>query len=269
MFKRLTLVKKIGSTLPLLFLISLSLIISSCAKKEQEPQVLILATNDDFPPFVYREGSSEGAEVVGFDIQFAKKIAEDMGRTLEIKVMLFDEIIPAIQSGEADIAVRAMSITESRKRVVDFSIPYYTTTQAALIVKGDERFDDIKTKEELGARKILGVERSSTGSVVANAIASPQSVVEFDSLDNMIENLINGNIDAIIVDKNIANATVNMLDVLDVITLDFDIENYGVAVSKEDPKVLASIDKTITTIINSGEYMDLVEMFILAYLNNL
>ncbi|MBO7486599.1 MAG: transporter substrate-binding domain-containing protein [Spirochaetaceae bacterium] len=94
-------------------------------------KIVKLGTNAAFPPFEYVEGK----DVVGFDISMGQRIAADYGRKLEVVDMAFDSLIPALQSGAIDFIAAGMSVTEERKKNVDFSVPYYESEQVIIIRK--------------------------------------------------------------------------------------------------------------------------------------
>ena len=97
----------------------------SDSAKSDEKEKLVMATNAEFPPFEYYDGD----EVVGIDAEFAAAIADKLGMDLKIEDMAFDSIIPAVQSGKADIGAAGMTVTEDRATQVDFSDSYYTGLQ--------------------------------------------------------------------------------------------------------------------------------------------
>ncbi len=94
-------------------------------------KTLKLGTNAAFPPFEY----VDGAKIVGFDITMGQKIAFDAGAKLEVVDMAFDSLIPALASGAIDFIAAGMSVTEERKKNVDFSIPYFESEQVIIIRK--------------------------------------------------------------------------------------------------------------------------------------
>lgn len=94
-------------------------------------QVIKLGTNAAFPPFEYVEGK----EFAGFDISMGELIAEFCGAKLEVVDMAFDSLIPALGSGAIDFIAAGMSVTEERKKNVDFSIPYFASEQVIIIRK--------------------------------------------------------------------------------------------------------------------------------------
>ena len=79
--------------------------------------VLVMATNAEFEPWEYYEGS----EIVGIDVEIAQAIADKLGVELEVEDMAFDSIIPAVTSGKADFGAAGMTVDETRKKSVDFT----------------------------------------------------------------------------------------------------------------------------------------------------
>ena len=94
-------------------------------------KVLKLGTNAAFPPFEYVEGKN----IVGFDITMGEKIAKNAGMKLEVMDMAFDSLIPALQAGTIDFIAAGMSVTEERKKNVDFSVPYFASEQVIIVRK--------------------------------------------------------------------------------------------------------------------------------------
>lgn len=92
---------------------------------------LIMATNAEFPPYEYKEGS----DIVGFDVDMMTAVCQKLGYELEIDNILFNSIIPAVKSGKADVGVAGMSVTEDRKQNVLFSDPYTTTHLVVMVRK--------------------------------------------------------------------------------------------------------------------------------------
>jgi len=93
--------------------------------------VLKLGTNAAFPPFEYVEGKN----IVGFDITMGQKIAKTANQKLEVVDMAFDSLIPALQSSSIDFIAAGMSVTEERKKNVDFSVPYFASEQVIIVRK--------------------------------------------------------------------------------------------------------------------------------------
>ena len=94
-------------------------------------ETLVVGTNAAFPPFEYVEGT----DIVGFDISMGQKIAVKADAKLEVVDMAFDSLIPALQAGTIDFIAAGMSVTEERKKNVDFSEPYFSSEQVIIVRK--------------------------------------------------------------------------------------------------------------------------------------
>ena len=101
------------------------------ASEATSGEKVILGTNAAFPPFEYVEGKN----IVGFDITMGEKIAKNAGMKLEVMDMAFDSLIPALQAGTIDFIAAGMSVTEERKKNVDFSVPYFASEQVIIVRK--------------------------------------------------------------------------------------------------------------------------------------
>ena len=84
---------------------------------------LTVGINAEFPPFEYYEGE----ELKGFDIDLMNYIGERIGFDIEFVNMSFDKLIPAVVNGEVNCAISAITVTEEREKVVDFTTPYLST----------------------------------------------------------------------------------------------------------------------------------------------
>ena len=103
----------------------------SPANVDRSKGTLVMATNAEFPPYEYYEGTS----VVGVDAEFAKAICDKLGYELKIEDMAFDAIIAAVQSGKADFGAAGMTITDERLMSIDFTDSYCTASQVIIIKK--------------------------------------------------------------------------------------------------------------------------------------
>ncbi len=90
---------------------------------------IVMGTNAEFEPFEYHYGES----IVGFDIEMAKEIAKDLGKTLVIEDMNFDSLIGALQTGKIDFIAAGMTATAERRENVDFSDCYFNASQVIIV----------------------------------------------------------------------------------------------------------------------------------------
>ena len=168
--------------------LSATLLLAGCGKSND---VLVVGTNAAFPPFEYVGGQS-GDEIKGFDIELAKQIAKDAGKTLKVENMKFDSLIVALNSGKIDFIASGMTITPERQASVNFSEPYYEATQVLLVNKNNDTIhtlDDIKDKH-------FAVQLGSTADMMSKKYT--QNVTAFNTGFEAIMELKNGKVDLVL-----------------------------------------------------------------------
>ncbi|MDL4864304.1 transporter substrate-binding domain-containing protein, partial [Halomonas elongata] len=114
-----------------------------------QDQTLDVATDPSFVPFEMMD--QETGEMTGFDMDIIKEISERAGFDYNLRTMDFNGIIPAVQTGNIDIAIAGITITDERSKIVDFSDPYYDSG-LKLLVNADD--DSIQTVEDLEGKKV-------------------------------------------------------------------------------------------------------------------
>ncbi|MFD1019077.1 ABC transporter substrate-binding protein [Thalassobacillus hwangdonensis] len=167
---------------------------SSSANESGQKEKLVMGTSADFAPFESR--NSEG-EFVGFDIELAHAIAEELGYELEIKDMKFDGLIGALQTNRVDMVLAGMSATEKRSKNVDFSTEYNHSGEIFVFSEAT-----ISSVEELEG-KTVGVQ---LGTIQEEGAKKLQEEVDFDIklVDNsttLIQELNSNRIDVAYMDK--------------------------------------------------------------------
>lgn len=108
---------------------------------------LIVATSADFPPFE----NTSGEGYVGIDLEIMKMFCEEYNYTLVINNMDFDSIVLNVQQGKSDIGAAALTWSEDRADMVNFSSSYYAAAQVVIALSNDTTFDNCKTKEDVEA----------------------------------------------------------------------------------------------------------------------
>lgn len=227
-----------------------SIFAAGCSKNN----TLKMGTNAAFPPFEFVEGN----KVVGFDATMGELIARDFGKKLEIQDMAFDSLIAALQSGSIDFIAAGMTATEERRQNVDFSEPYFSSKQV-IIVKNTN--NSVNSVEDLNG-KVIGCQSGTTGEIFAQEELSAAEVKGFKSGIDAALDLLNDAIDAIIIDELPAKEIVNNSSfALKLIDDDFCTDVYAIAVKKGNTELLDSINKTITTMKENGNYEKLLNAF--------
>ncbi|GAA3503571.1 basic amino acid ABC transporter substrate-binding protein [Streptomyces prasinosporus] len=222
---------------------------------------LTTCTHLPYPPFQ----SEIDGEVQGFDVALIDLVADDLGVKQEILDTPFENFKTGafLNSGECDLAAAGMTITEERKKNVDFSDPYFNATQAVLVDKdsGVTSLADVKS-EKVG----LGAQAQTTGEDYAKGQGFDP--VSFESSDAVLNGLRTGQVQAVVIDypvvqgwlKDEANA-----DAFEVAEQIDTGEQYGFTVKKGNTALREAINKALADAKGDGTYEKLYERWIGPY----
>jgi polar amino acid transport system substrate-binding protein len=222
---------------------------------------LTTCTHLPYPPFQ----SEIDGKVQGFDVSLIDLVAGDLGVKQTVVDTPFENFKTGafLNSGQCDLAAAGMTITEERKKNVDFSDPYFDATQAVLVDKksGINSLADVKSKG-----KKLGAQAQTTGEEYATKQGFDP--VSFESSDAVLSGLRTGQVQAVVIDypvvqgwlKDKANA--DAFKVVDNLNTG---EQYGFTVKKGNTKLLAAINKAIKEAKADGTYKKLYEKWIGPY----
>ena len=236
-----------------LFILLASIMILSCAKEESD--VLYVGTNAEYPPFEYLD---ENGNVVGFDIDLMNEISRVIGKKIEIKDMTFDGLIPALESKTIDILIAGITATESRKKVINFSKPYFESQQA-IIVKEDN--NSITNFDSLNNSYTVGVVLGYVGDVALTESKKVEKIERFNRTADTVVALQSGKIDAAIMDYPIAVGYIKNNEGLKAIKTDLSIQELCIGFRKEDTKLLEEVNKALDTLKENGKYDELVKKY--------
>ena len=218
---------------------------------------LVLGTSPDYPPFEFLVSEGGKGNIVGADIELAKKLAEKMGVELEIKTIDFDALIPALQSGKVDVVITGMSPTEERKKNIDFSDIYFQGKNGVIVKKGDA--GKYKTEDDLKKAK-LGVQKGSTQETYIKDTLKVTGYKGLTAVPDLVMDLKNGNVDAIVLNDKVAGINATKYDGVEIVkdikmTSAGEEEAMAIAVKKGDNKDLIELmNKVIKDLNASGEY---------------
>jgi polar amino acid transport system substrate-binding protein len=213
--------------------------------------VLVLGTSADYPPFEFHIEVEGKDTIVGFDIDIANKIAENIGVELEIVDMKFEGLLPALTAGKIDLIVSGMTPTDERKQSVDFSLTYYDARQTMLVLT--ESVGTLNTIEAFDG-KILGVQKSSIQEDLAKTMFTSSEAKAIDKIPNLIMELKTGKVDGLILAEPVAKQYATANPDLSLNGLDLGSEGgSAIAVQKDSGTFLEAIDATIKQLMDSGE----------------
>lgn len=228
-------------------LLGVSLLLAGCGGKE-EGKVIVLGTSPDYPP--YENVDTTTGEIVGFDIDIAKFIAEELGYELKIEGMDFNGLIAALQAGRVDFVMAAMSVDPARD--VDFSDIYFVANNTIVSREG------YSTLEELSG-KTVGVQLGSTQEDVAEGIPNPGEIRPLNRIPDIIQEIKAGRLDAAIIEDAVAAGYVANNEDLQFNVIETDEEEgYAVALPRGS-ELLEDINKALKKLEDSGKKDELIK----------
>ncbi len=218
-------------------------------KQDAAKTKLVVGADATFAPFEFTDPAT--GKYTGFDVELIQAICEEAGYELDFRSMGFDGLIAALQTNQIDAVISGMTITEDRKKVVNFSEPYY---KSGLVVAVQEKNNQIKNFDELQGKKIA-VQSGTTGALHAEKATSKDKITYFTSSDQAMLELKNGAVDAVVMDYPVTayfiqqgNKDVKMVGEI------LSAEEYGIAVPKEKTETLEKINTALKALKEKGKY---------------
>ena len=240
--------KFVSLLLALLMLASLA----ACGKKandnnnnnnnnnSNESKTLIMGTSADYAPFEFMYKGKDGTmQYGGIDVSVGQYIAESMGKELKVENMSFDYLLPSLVKGDFDIVIAAMEADGDRLKSADFSDPYYTDLPPAILVKASDAAS-YKTLADFSGKSVAA-QTGTTKLDIVNEQLTGANAVPLALVTDMVNELVNGKVDAILVDGAVAKQyaeTNKDLVIADASSELGTAQPYCVAVAKGDPKGL-------------------------------
>lgn len=210
-------------------------------------KTLKVATDPTFAPFEFK--GADGT-LQGFDIDLVNSIGKAAGLEVQYENMPFDGMIASLQSLKVDAGVAGMTITAERAKTIDFSKPYF---KAGLAIAVRDNNKDISNLDSLKNKKIA-VQIGTTSANKAKTIPGTK-ISTFDTPDLALQELANGNVDAVINDRPVTLYAfkTGKLKGIKIVGQQLTEEYYGIGTPKKSPN-LAAINKGLETIIKDGTY---------------
>ena len=224
------------------------------AEKKAE-NVIKMGTNAAFPPYEFKEGE----EFKGIDVEIATAIAKELGCELEIVDMEFDSIITSVQKGEVDFGMAGMTVTDERKLEVDFSSSYATGVQVVIVAEDSA----IASLDDLEGKKI-GTQLGTTGDIYSKDDYGAENVTSYSKGADAVIALKGGDVDAVIIDNEPAKAFVAENEGLKILDTEYAIEDYAIAVSKENTELLDDINAALEKLTSDGTIDAIIAKYIKA-----
>ncbi len=213
---------------------------------------LHMATNAEFPPYEYMENK----KIIGIDADIAHAICDKLGYTLVIDNMKFDAIIAAVTSGKADFGMAGMTVTEERKKEVDFTDTYAKTTQVIIVKEGS---DKVKNADDL-EKASIGVQMGTTGDIFVSDFKDAK-IQRFGKGAEAVEALATGKVDAVVIDSEPAKEFVKAKGGLTILSDPFVEEQYAICV-KKGSKLTEEINGALKELKDDGTVDKIVKAYI-------
>ena len=215
------------------------------------PTTITPGTAPGFPPFEMMEGG----ELVGFDVDLLSAVvaqapAYELG---EWQTFDFDSLIPALTSNNIDVVAAAMTITDQRDQTIDFTEPYYNADQAVLVRAGGDF-----APSELGdlSGRPVGAQSGTTGESVAQETVQPGNYNSYDSYVFAVQDLENGNVDAVVLDVPVARTFAQQRPVEVAFVVETG-ERYGFGVREPDDDLRTALNQGLAAVRESSRYEEI------------
>ena len=174
----------------------------------KESGKLVVAMSADYPPFEFHSTKDGADKVAGVDVDLANAVAKEIGVDVEVKEMTFDGLVGALKADKVDMVISGMSPSPERKENVDFSDVYYTGTNVLIVRKGEE--NKITSEDQVKSMKVAA-QKGSIQETYANKIGCT-GLKSLESVPDLMMELKNGNVDAVIVNDTVGLINVNQID---------------------------------------------------------
>jgi len=220
---------------------------------------IVIASDATWPPMEFVDAEKN---IVGFDIDYMKAAAELGGYEIEIKNVAWDGIFAGLDAGKYDAVCSSVSITDERKKTMDFSTPYFKVRQALIVAK-----DSPEGCIEALKGKTVGAQIGTTGYFMAKKADGVESK-SYDEVGLAVEDLYNGRIAGVLCDDptaaNYALQDDKYKEKLKIacIVETSEEEFYGVAVKKGNKEVLDQLNKGIKMVQEKGLDKEFIKKWI-------
>lgn len=232
-------------------LLALCFGLSAAVSFSAQAETLRVGTHPTFAPFEFTDTQGQ---IIGFDLDVIKAIGAANGDEIQIESMPFDGLIPSLITDNLDAIISGMTITEERKKRVSFTTGYYGSNLSILMHK--DKADIYKSAQDF-AGKTICVQIGTTGHEFAKKI-SKDNIKAMNNEPDAILELTNGGCEAVINDRpvNLYYLQKSKLDTLmDFVDPEFtkNVDNFGIAVRKDNTELLNKLNSGLEKIKASGE----------------
>lgn len=221
--------------------------------------VLKVGTSADFTPFEFHKMVDGKDQIVGSDVDMIHKIAETLDVDVEFMDMEFNAVLTALQQGKVDIAISGISATPERQKTFDFTMNYYNPPQKVVINKKNA---DVYTSIDSLSKKKVGAQKGSIQETVVKEQIEDAQIVSVAKVPNLIIELNQGSIDALVVEETIAASYIAQNDELmfaDIDLVSSEDEAYAIALPKGSTELQEELNKIVKGLVDDGTVEEYVQ----------
>ena len=221
---------------------------------------LHMSTNAQFPPY---EMTTDDGGFEGIDVEIAGKIAEKLGLELVVDDMAFNAALTAAQTGQSDMVMAGVTVNEERLAVMDFSDTYATGVQV-VIVKEDS---PIQTIDDLASAEMIGCQADTTGYIYCSYPPEEggygeDHVTAYDNGALAVMALMNGQVDAVVIDNAPAQEFVKANEGLKILDTEFANEDYAIGFAKDNTALRDAVNDVLKELIDDGTVQSIIDKYI-------
>ncbi|MGB3223441.1 MAG: transporter substrate-binding domain-containing protein [Desulforhopalus sp.] len=207
------------------------------------------------PGYMPFELTNKKGEIIGFDVDMAKRMAKAMKVELELVSTAWDGIIPALLTKKFDILMSGMTLTQERNLTVNFATPYILIGQSVLLKK--DLADEVKSYSDLNNSKYtIASKLGTTGEQATKRMIPNAKYISYETEQEGVMELVNGKIDAFIYDLPFNAIAMSEKGEGKIVHLDepFTKEPLAWAIRKDDPNFLNWLNNFMNQIKYDGVY---------------
>ena len=218
---------------------------------------LVVGTCADYPPYEWHLVQDGEDKIIGFDIDIAQTIADELGVELEVIDMDFDGLVPALSTGKVDMIIAGMNPTEERKQSVDFTDIYYTQKDALVIKSEDAK--NIRSENDL-KKSSLATQKATIQEEYLLGNFPDAEIKSVPKWNTAILYLVTGKADAVLMVETVARRYVEENEGLEI--ADFDVSSTpnesAIAVAKDSEEFLDAVNDILDEMEDSGKIEELI-----------
>ena len=223
---------------------------------------MVVGTSADYPPFAYY---NDGYQLDGFDVALIREIGQQLGVQVEFRDMAFDGLFGAIELGQIDTAIGAISKTPEREQSVDFSNVYYVSSDATIANLNSTIVTITNVSEMAGYR--VGVQRGTVyeswlqETLVDTGLMPASNLIAYQLADQIVTDVAGGRIDLGVLDLLPAQTAVSSSSIK-IVGSDLNQQLYAIAMRKGAGPLQTEINNALLQLSNSGRLNALITQYL-------